>query len=108
VEFAASLPLSYKIRNGRDKWLLRQMLERTVPVALTDRPKSGFGVPIEDWLRGPLRRWAEDLLFGPSIREFLNTETIHSAWYEHQRGVRNHAYLLWDVLMLASWLELRG
>jgi asparagine synthase (glutamine-hydrolysing) len=108
VEFAASLPISYKIRNGRDKWLLRQMLERTVPVALTDRPKSGFGVPIEDWLRGPLRRWAEDLLFGPSIREFLNTETIHSAWYEHQRGVRNHAYLLWDVLMLASWLELRG
>ncbi len=106
VEFAWRLPLDMKIRNGQGKWLLRQVLYRHVPRELVERPKSGFGLPIGDWLRGPLRDWAEELLREERLKRegIFNAEPIRAAWYEHLSGRRNNAYHLWDVLMFQAWL----
>jgi asparagine synthase (glutamine-hydrolysing) len=107
VEFAWRLPLSMKIRNGRGKWILRKLLTKYVPPALTKRPKMGFGVPIYSWLRGPLRPWAEDLLDSARLKRegYLRPEPIRRVWEEHLSGKRNNQYLLWDVLMFQAWLE---
>ncbi len=96
-----------KVRGGETKWVLRRVLERYVPRRLTDRPKMGFGVPIDAWLRGPLREWTEDLLNADRLgREgFLRPEPIHEKWREHLSGRRNWQYLLWDVLMFQAWLD---
>ena len=107
VEFAAGLPISMKIRGGSSKWVLRQVLERYVPASLVDRPKSGFGLPIDDWLRGPLRSWAEALLDSAAVRDYLDRRIVRAAWASHQNRRRNHAYELWDVLMFAAWAEAR-
>jgi asparagine synthase (glutamine-hydrolysing) len=107
VAFAWSLPTSLKVRNGKGKWLLRSLLHRYVPRELVERPKMGFGVPIDSWLRGPLRQWAEDLL-APSRLEregFLHPEPIQRKWREHLAGTREWHYHLWDVLMFQAWLE---
>jgi asparagine synthase (glutamine-hydrolysing) len=105
VEFAATLPKSFKIRAGRRKWLLRQVLARYVPNHLVDRPKMGFGVPIGHWLRGPLREWAEDLLQAPRLAEggILRPEPIRRAWQEHLSAARNMQYPIWVVLMFQAW-----
>lgn len=104
VEFAFSLPSSYKVRDGRTKWPLRQILESFVPNALVDRPKMGFSVPIGEWLRGPLRSWAEDLLFSHSSGdEFLNDRMIRNIWRDHQSGKWNYEEHLWRVLMFRAW-----
>lgn len=107
VEFAWSLPLSMKIRNGQGKWALRKMLYRHVPRELIERPKAGFGLPVGDWLRGPLRDWAENLLNEERLgREgFFHPGPIRALWVEHLSGRRNWAYHLWDVLMFQAWLE---
>ena len=105
VELAASLPTEFKVRNGCAKWPLRQVIDRYLPIADMDRPKSGFGVPIEDWLRGPLKEWAGDHLFGAASSEFLHVEPIREAWQDHQSGQRNNAYELWDVVMFSVWAE---
>ncbi len=96
-----------KIRNGQGKWILRQVLYKYVPKELVERPKSGFGIPIDSWLRGPLREWAEALLDETRLRqeEFFNPQPIHEKWAEHLSGKRNWAYHLWDVLMFQGWLE---
>ena len=103
VEFAASLPTQFKMRNGAAKWPLRQVIDRYLPRADMDRPKSGFGVPIEEWLRGPLKEWAGDHLFESAPAEYLAEAPIHSAWTDHQSGKRNNAYELWDVIMFSAW-----
>lgn len=107
VEFAWSLPLDMRIRAGRGKWLLREVLGRYVPPALTERPKIGFGIPIDSWLRGPLRAWAEDLLDESRLRRegFFNAGAIREKWLAHTRGRQNWGYWLWDVLMFQSWWQ---
>ncbi len=107
VEFAWRLPMSMKIRGGTNKWLLRQLLYRHVPKDLIERPKMGFGLPLDSWLRHELKEWAGDLLSTQSIQSagYLNASLVEEKWNEHLSGKRNWQYLLWPVLMFQSWLD---
>lgn len=107
VEFAWSLPLNYKLRDAQTKWPLRQVLYRHVPRELIDRPKMGFSIPLHDWLRGPLREWAESLLDEDRLsREgFFYPAPIRKMWAEHLKGRRNWMAGLWSILMFQAWLE---
>jgi asparagine synthase (glutamine-hydrolysing) len=106
VSFAWSLPPSMKISDGRGKQPLRGLLGRRLPQELLNGPKMGFGIPLGDWLRGPLRDWAEDLLDAKRLRNegIIHEPSVRSAWNEHLSGRRNRQYELWDVLMLEAWL----
>ncbi len=109
IEFAWQLPLRAKVRDGKGKWILRQILHRYVPKQLIERPKMGFGVPIDSWLRGPLRAWAEALLDTEQIKKdgYLDPIPIRTKWAEHSSRRRNWQYPLWNVLMFQAWLQSR-
>ena len=106
IEFAWRLPLSMKIRGGVGKWILRQILYRYVPPALVDRPKRGFSVPIGDWLRGPLRAWAEDLLDERRLRGegIFDPASVRSRWNSLLAGSLRWEINVWTVLMFQAWL----
>ncbi len=110
VELAWRLPLSMKIRDGEGKWLLRQVLYRHVPRNLVERPKMGFGIPIDRWLRGPLRDWAEDLLDERRMAAegFFTVSEVRKKWTEHASGRFNWQYQLWPILMFQAWLRAGG
>jgi asparagine synthase (glutamine-hydrolysing) len=107
VELAAALPLRDKIRDRKGKWIVREVLARYVPPQLFERPKSGFGVPLGTWLRGPLRPWAEELLAPDRLARdgYLRPEPVRACWEEHLSGRRDREYQLWDVLMFQAWAE---
>ena len=106
IELAWQMPFELKVRNRQGKYLLRQVLYEYVPQNLVDRPKSGFSVPLNQWLKGPLKEWAEDLLEPSMIRRqgFLNPDLVQKAWSDHQSGVWDSRYRLWDILMFQAWL----
>ena len=105
MEFAWSQPFNRKVRNGQSKWLLRQLLYRYVPQKLIDRPKMGFGVPIDQWLRDPLKDWAHDLLSVQRLTNdgIFNVSVVQKCLQEHMSGNRNHQYQLWAILMFQTW-----
>lgn len=107
MEFSWHLPLSMKLRDGKGKWILRQLLDRHVPRKLIDRPKMGFGIPLDDWLRGPLRGWASDLLAEDRLRRegYLQPQSISRTWQAHLRGEGSFGYRLWSVLMFQAWFQ---
>ncbi len=107
IEFAWQLPLSMKLRNNQGKWLLRQVLYQYVPSELIDRPKMGFGVPIDSWLRAELRDWAESLLAEQRLERegFFNVRAVRQQWDEHLSGEFDRSYALWNILMFQAWLE---
>ena len=109
LEFAWRLPFSYKMQGSKGKIVLREVLRRYVPVELFDRPKVGFGVPLNEWLRGPLRDWAEGLLSEQRLRAegFFNPGPIRAVWASHLAGHGDWGYRLWGVLMFQAWLEMQ-
>lgn len=107
VELASQLPMNLKIRNGKTKWILRQLLYKYVPQELIERPKAGFSIPLGIWLRGPLKAWANNLLEETRLRRegYFNVQYVRSLWESHLMGKRNNQTLLWNILMFQVWLE---
>ena len=110
VELAWSLPLGMRLDQSGGKRILRQVLKRYVPSTLTERPKMGFGVPVGDWVRGPLRDWAENLLDEKRLREegFLQADAVRRIWHQHLSGWHNHKNLVWNLLMFQAWYEVNS
>jgi asparagine synthase (glutamine-hydrolysing) len=107
IEFAARVPTSLKLRRGVSKYLLRRALDRSVPARLLEGPKHGFTAPIGDWLRGPLKKLASDLLLDGHLRErgLFNAQAVAELWTDHQRGRRDHRHRLWSLVMLELWFR---
>jgi asparagine synthase (glutamine-hydrolysing) len=107
IEFASRLPKAMKVRGNVGKWILREVLYRHIPRGLIERPKMGFGVPIDEWLRGPLRDWAESLLTESQLSrdDMFLAEPIRKKWKEHLSGRRNWQYHLWNILMFQAWRD---
>ena len=107
VEFAWTLPADMKVRNGQGKWILRQALNTFVPAPLMDRPKMGFAIPLESWLRGPLQDWAGDLLDERRVRDqgFLNADVVTNEWNQLCAGGGGHKHKAWALLMWMAWVE---
>ena len=107
IEYAWKTPLSLKIVDGKTKWLLRQVLYRYIPREMVERPKMGFAVPVGKWLRGPLRRWGNDLLDEQRLNDdgYLKTAEVRRKWEEHVDGKADWTALLWPLLMFQAWHE---
>lgn len=110
VELAWRLPKRLKLHDGEGKWVLKQVLDRYVPRALIERPKMGFDVPMDSWLRGPLREWAENLLSTDRLRRegYFDVQQVRQKWEEHLSGRSNWQNQLWCVLMFQAWMEKNG
>ena len=110
IEYVWKIPHSLKFRHGQGKWILKEILRQYVPKNLTETPKMGFAVPINDWLRGPLKDWAENLLNEKRLQEenYFNSKFIRNKWNEHLSGKRDWQYDLWDVLMFQAWIDENG
>jgi asparagine synthase (glutamine-hydrolysing) len=106
AEFAWTLPPSLRIRNGEGKWMLKTLLHRHVPRGLVDRPKMGFAVPVGEWVRGPLRDWAESLLAEDRLRRegYLDPAVVRAEWERHLKS-GDRQFQVWNVLMFQAWLE---
>jgi len=107
LEFAWRLPLHMKVRNGEGKWLLKQILRKYVPASMVERPKMGFGVPVGEWIRGPLRDWAENLLAEDRLQRegFLNPQLVREQWTQHLNGTSDSDDSMWPLLMFQEWLS---
>lgn len=107
IELAWSLPMSLKMRDGQTKWLLRQVLYQYIPRQLIERPKAGFSIPLSDWLRGPLKDWAEALLDETRLRRegYFDTQLVRAKWQAYLEGKHNHHTFLWNILMFQEWLD---
>jgi asparagine synthase (glutamine-hydrolysing) len=102
VEFSWSLPEHFKVNKGDTKWILRQLLYKKIPSHLFSSPKKGFAVPIGGWLKGPLRKWAEDMIYSASF-DHINSSYIQQLWKEHIKGTHDHHEVLWSYLMYIQW-----
>jgi asparagine synthase (glutamine-hydrolysing) len=107
LEFAATVPSSLKLKNGRSKYLLRRVLERKLPKAIVDRPKQGFEAPVGEWLRGPLAPMVDDLILDGRLRGrgIFDDQAITRLWQQHRSGVRDHRHRLWSLVMLELWFR---
>jgi asparagine synthase (glutamine-hydrolysing) len=107
ISFAWSLPIDAKLRDRQTKWVLRRVLERHVPNDLFERPKMGFGVPIEHWLAGPLRDWVETMLDPARLAAegYFVVEEVHKLWDDHKQGLKRNHHQLWTILMFQAWLD---
>jgi asparagine synthase (glutamine-hydrolysing) len=107
AEVAARIPLSMKIREGRGKCILRKLLDRYVPRELVERPKTGFAVPVGEWIKGPLRDWAQELLDERKMRieGWFDADVVNARWQDHLSGRRDSTAALWAVLMFQAWLH---
>jgi asparagine synthase (glutamine-hydrolysing) len=105
VELAFALPQRMLVRDGVGKWVLRRVLDRYVPRELIERPKAGFAIPLGDWLRSPLRDWAEELLNAGKLSDqgFLDAEKVSVMWQQHLSGSYDRSTYLWNVLMFQAW-----
>ena len=105
AQFAWSLPTNMKIRNGKNKWILRKVLKRHIPKNLIERPKQGFSVPLADWLRGPLKTWSEELLNFENFadRNMFNEDLILKRFRQHQLKERDWHNWLWPIIMFQQW-----
>jgi asparagine synthase (glutamine-hydrolysing) len=106
IEFVWSLPRRLKVRDGETKWLLRRVLYRYVPRDLVERPKMGFSVPLAEWLRGPLRDWAQGLISPKRLKaEGIFADEVGRLWDQHQARRANRETVLWNILMFQAWKE---
>ena len=107
VEFAWSLPTKLKYRSGKGKWILRELLKDYVPDSLINRPKMGFAVPINEWIRGPLRDWSQSLLDENRIKQegIFDSKKVNFMLNDHLSGNANRHYQLWNILMFQAWLD---
>jgi asparagine synthase (glutamine-hydrolysing) len=110
AEFAWQLPAHMKLRQGQGKWILRQVMQRYLPDTLMNRPKMGFGVPMDHWLRGDLKEWAADYLSAAACGRYgvVQGDAVERLWRAHQKGQALHHHQLWSVLMLHSWMDAQG
>jgi asparagine synthase (glutamine-hydrolysing) len=110
TEFAWTLPNEFLMDQEGGKRILKKVLEYYVPRNYTDRPKRGFGVPIDDWLRGPLRDWVEELISSQRLKEtgYIQPEAVRRLWDQHLCGWRNHSNVLWSILMFQAWSQSLG